>query len=185
MTLLLACLLLQDGEAELRERFARTFKEKDLEKRIEALRFLTGAKEPKSVALAVGALKDPSLKVRKAAAEVLGTAGDVEAAGIRPLCGVLTSPKEDPDLRLTAARSLVAAPYRAEAIEAMLKTLSEGETATTNFGVEVLKLLQAATLQDFGEGKPALAKAKAWWGLNRTKVGREDEVKLAARKKAG
>ncbi len=152
---------------------------------MEALQLLNGAKEPKTVGLAIAALKDPFSKVRKAAAEVLGTAGDLDASGIRPLCGVLTSVKEDAEVRLAAGRSLVAAPYRAEAIEAMLKALSEGETASSNFGAEVLGLLQSVTTQTFGEGKPGLAKAKAWWGLNRSKVGREDEVKLAARKKAG
>ncbi len=184
MTLLLAFLLAQDGEAALRLRFEKAFKDKDPAKRVEALQLLNGAKEPKTVGLAIAALKDSFSKVRKAAAEVLGTAGDLDASGIRPLCGVLTSVKEDVEVRLAAGRSLVAAPYRTEAIEAMLKVLSEGETATSNFGVEVLGLLQSVTTQTFGEGKPALAKAKAWWAQNQSNVKRDDEAKRAARKKA-
>ena len=187
MQILLAALLLQDTEAALRDRFTKAFKDKNPETRVDALRTLTGAKEAKSVALVIAALKEPSTKVRKAAAEVLGTAGDPAAAGIRPLCELLKSTKEDPEVRLASARSLMAAPYKAEAIDAMIVTISgigEGEKALFNFGADVTKVLNSTAGQDFGAGKETPAKWKAWWGQNQTKITREDDARRAERKKS-
>lgn len=186
MLILLAALLSQAGEAPQRERFAKEFKEKDPEKRAEALRSLNAAKETKTVALVIGALKDPSTKVRVAACEVLGTSADPAAAALKPLCGVLTATAEDQAVRLAAARSLMAMPYKTEAIDAMVRTIcgiTEGQKELYNFGADVTKLLNSTAGQDFGAGKETPAKWKTWWKDNQARVAREDGEKRAARKK--
>lgn len=64
--------------------------------------------------LVIGALKDPSTKVRVAACEVLGASADPAAAGIKPLCGAFMAASEDQTVRLAAARSPISDTYKAD-----------------------------------------------------------------------
>ena len=178
MLVLLALLAAQAEEAPRRDAFSKAFKEKDPERRVEALRTLGSAKEGKTVALAIAALKDPSPKVRTAAAEVLGTARDPDAAAIRPLCDVLRASKEDAGVRLAAARSLVAMPYRHDAIDALIAALASPPAESTNFAADVANLLSSLSGQDFGASLP---KWRAWWAERRNGVSREDAEKRAKR----
>lgn len=182
MLLTLALLLAQVDESPRRDIFSKIFKDPNPERRVEALRTLQSAQEPKTVALVIAALKDPALKVRVAAAEVLGTAADPDAAAIKPLCDLLRSTKEDASARLAAARSLVAMPYRHDAIDAMIGAVEKAPESLYNFAAELSNLLKSLTGQDFGAGKGAGAKWRSWWSSQANRVLREDAEKRSKRK---
>jgi hypothetical protein len=182
MLLSLALLLAQVDETPRRDIFSKVFKDKDPERRVDALRTLQSAKDPRTVALVIAALKDPSPKVRLTAAEVLGTSADPDATAIKPLCDLLRSPKEDTSARLAAARSLVAMPYRHEAIDAMVGVIEKAPDALYNFAAELSNLLRTLSGQDFGAGKGAGPKWRSWWSSQSGRVLREDNEKRAKRK---
>lgn len=179
-------LLVAQDEAVLRDAFAKEFKDKKPEKRVEAVKKLDAVTEEKSVALLVGTLKDPAVEVKKAACESLAGATDGTGAAIKPLAAILVDKKADTALRLAAAKALAKAQYKAEAIDALIQaiTIDESEKQLYAFGADCTKVLNEAAGQDFGLTKETPAKWKSWWKDNQPKVAKEDAEKLAAYKKS-
>lgn len=187
-----AALLFQDGqanEAALREVFAREYKDRDPARRIEAIRRLNALHEEKTLLTLAGALRDPAVGVRTAAAEVIGTCTDVSGSAIKGLCATLVNKKENKDVRLACARSLKLVQYKAEAIDALIQTISgiaEQDKDLFPFGVECTGVLIWLTSQDFGFGKETAEKWKKWWVKNKARIVRDDQEKFDAyRKSAG
>lgn len=173
-------------EPEARDAFAKEFKDKSPAKREVALRRLVGLKKEKTLQALAGALRDPDLAVRKAAAEVIATCTDSSGAAIKPLAAILQNKKEDKDLRLACARALSKAQYKAEPIDALVQTISgigEQEKDLYAFGAECTRLLNELAGQDFGAGKETPDKWKKWWKDNQPKIVKEDQEKLVAYKK--
>lgn len=183
-------LLSQDGqanEAALREAFNKEFKDRDPTKRVEAIRKLNALHEEKTLLALAGALRDPAVEVRQAAAEVIGTCTDVAGAAIRGLCASLLNKKEHKDVRAACARSLKLAQYKAEAIDALIQTIGgigEQDKDLFTFGAECTAVLIWLTSQDFGFNKETAEKWKKWWTENKARIVREDLEKLAAYRKS-
>lgn len=182
----LALLLGLQDEAALRDAFAKEFKDKKPEKRIEAVKKLSAVTEEKSVALLVTALKDPSVEVKKAACESLAGATDGAGAAAKPLAAVLVDKKNEPALRLAAAKALAKETVKADAIDAMIQaiTIEESEKQLYAFGADCTKVLNETAGQDFGLTKETPAKWKSWWKDNQPKILKEDQEKIAAYKKS-
>src|SRR5262245_13867790 len=174
-------------EPQVRDVFAKEFKDSSPVKREVAVRRLVGLKEDKTLQLLAGALKDPEASVRKTSAEVIATCTDPLGATIKPLCTLLQNKKEDKDLRLACAKALSKAQYKAEPIDALVQTISgigEQEKELFAFGAECTRLLNELAAQDFGAGKETPDKWKKWWKDNQPRVAKEDHEKLAAAKKS-
>ena len=174
-------------EPQVRDAFAKEFKDKSPTKREVALRRLVGLKEEKTLQALASALRDYEPAVRKVAAEVIATCTDSSGAAIKPLCAILLNKKEDKDVRLACAKALTKAQYRAEPIDALVQTISgigEQEKDLYAFGAECTRILNELAGQDFGAGKETPDQWKKWWKDNQTKVAKEDQEKLVAYKKS-
>lgn len=189
---LLAALFLpgaQDaGEAARREQFTKDFKDKSPQKRADAVWRMSSCGEEKSFQLLLPVFKDPAIEVKKALAGVLAECVDSSGMTIKPLCAWLTNKKEDPALRLACAKALKQAEYRAEAIDALVQTVSgigEQEKDLYQFGADCTKILGEIAGQDFGAAKETPDKWKKWWKDNQPKIAKEDAERLAAYKKSG
>lgn len=192
LTALLAVIsvfLVQDGqanEAKPREDFSKAFKGKDPAKRIEALRRLSALHEEKTLLALAGGLRDPAAEVRKTAAETIGTCTDVAGAGIKGLCATLLNRKENTDVRTVCAKSLARAQYKAEAIDALVHTISgigEQEKNLYQFGADCTESLNWLASQDLGAGKETPDKWKRW-AENKARVLKGDVEKLATYRKS-
>lgn len=180
MDILIALLL---DEATLR---AAVEKAKDAAPRAEAVRKLAGAKEEKSIDVLAQALKDPEKDVRKAAAEALETAEDGKGKAIKALGALLNDKKEDPDLRLAAAKALGKARFKVEAIEAFLLcigSITNQDRSLFKFGADVTLVLNKFAGEDFGAGKQTFSLWEQWWAENKEKTLKDDEQKRAAGRK--
>jgi hypothetical protein len=182
----LLCALAED-ESKLRAEFAQAFKAKETAKRVEALKKLEGAKEEKTVEAVAGGLKDPEKDVKKAAAEVLATCQDGAGAAIKPLCASLVNKTEDPDVRYACAQALAKAPYKTEAVAAMIDTISGIENKDRHlhvFGKNVTVVLEGVTKESFDYGKNTPHLWQEWWKENKPKYEKADETKRAEHKKS-
>lgn len=188
LTLLATLLLCQGGvEGTKREQFSKDYKDKDSAKRADAVWRMSGCSEEVSIQLLVPVFKDPAMEVRKAIAGVLAECTDHSGATIKPLCAWLLNKKEESALRLQCAKTLRQGEYRAEAIDALIQTISgigEAEKDLYQFGADCTKILGELAGQDFGTGKETPDKWKTWWKLNQAKIVKEDQLKLAAWKKS-
>ena len=188
MLAIFLALFIQDlTEPEVRDAFAKEFKDKSPTKREVALRRLVGLKEEKTLQALAAALRDPDLTVRTVTVEVIATCTDSSGAAIKALCALLLNKKEDKDLRLACARALAKAQYRAEPIDALVQTISgigEQEKEFYVFGAECTRILNELAGQDFGAGKETPDKWKKWWKDNQAKIAKEDQEKLVAYRKS-
>lgn len=176
LSVFLALAVLQDGqanEAVLREEFARGFQDRSPAKRVEAVRKLNALHEEKTLLALAGALKDPVVDVRRAAADIIATCTDVSGAAIKGLCATLLNRKEDRSVRVACAKALGTAQYKAEAIDALVQTLSVVPEGTAS-----LRYLSA---QEFKGDADAW---KKWWNENKPRIVKEDAEKLAAYRKS-
>jgi hypothetical protein len=175
----------QEDEAKKRDAFAKEFKDKAPAKRVEAVGKMNGCTEDKSIAAIAKGLTDPALEVKKATAACLESCTDGGGSAVKPLCAILSSKKDDRDLRLACAKALAKEEYKAEAIDAMIQAISidEKEKELYAFGAEVTKILSAFAGQDFGMAKDTPDKWKNWHKANQAKLTKDDADKLAAWKK--
>lgn len=168
------------GEGVLRKDAIRECRNRDPAKRIAALRTLAGASEKETLVFLIRMLQDPAAESRQAAAETLGASTDAEGVSVGPLCSVLVNEKEGPSARLAAARALSRAPYREQAIDAFIQTISgidESERSLFEFGAGCTQILNALAGQDFGAGKDTPRRWRDWWKENRAQVRQEDARK--------
>lgn len=188
--LMSAGLLFQDGqsnEAVLREAFARDFKDRNPAKRVEAVRKLHALHEEKTLLALAGAMTDPAVEVRKAAAEVIGSCADVSGSTIKGLCFTLKNKKEDKDVRAECAKAFKTVQYKAEAIDALIQTIgsiSKQDKDLFAFGAECTATLNWLASQDFGAGEETPDKWKKCWSENKARIIRDDQEKLAAYRKS-
>ncbi|HET6246986.1 MAG TPA: HEAT repeat domain-containing protein [Tepidisphaeraceae bacterium] len=179
--------LAAEGEAAQRETFAKQYKDKDPQKRVEAVKSLKGVSEGKSISLLAGALKDAVPLVRRAAAETLQSVSDGGGVAVKPLCTLLENKGEQPPIRLAAARALAKGPYKADAIKSLIVAISleESDVLLYAFGEDCTMILDKVAGQDFGVDKDTPGKWKSWWKDNQAKVIEQDRQTLAAYKKSG
>jgi hypothetical protein len=147
---------------------------------------MNGAMEDKSIVAIAKGLTDPALEVKKAVAACLETCSDGGGSAVKPLCAVLSSKKDDKDLRLACAKALAKEEHKAEAIDAMIQAISidEKDKDLYAFGAEVTKILSAFAGQDFGMAKDTPDKWKNWFKTHQAKLQKDDAEKLAAWKKS-
>lgn len=184
ISVLFALLLSQDGQSNepvLRETFSREFKDPSPAKRVEALKKLRDLHQEKTLAMLAEALRDPSVEVRKAAAEVIATCTDVHGAAVKGLCAALKNRKEAREVRSACAKALQTAPLKAEAIDALVQAI-QGDVEKDLFAASIDSLNYLAA-QDFGAGKEAASKWKSWWTEQKPRLLKEDREKLASLRK--
>lgn len=170
-------------ESALRAAFEKA---KDVAPKLEALKKLAGAKEEKSIEVLAKALKDPEKDVRKTAAETLETAEDVQGRAIKPLGELMNDKKEEPELRLAAAKALGKAHFKAEPLEAFFQCIggiTNQDRTLFKFGADVTAVLNKFAGEDFGMGKQTASLWEQWWTDNKEKIRQEDARKRAALKK--
>ncbi|HUR39047.1 MAG TPA: HEAT repeat domain-containing protein [Planctomycetota bacterium] len=175
----LSAFLLRD-EAALRESFAKDFQAKEASGRVAAVKKLAGAKEEKSVELLAGALKDPELEVRKAAAEALEASTDGAGAAIKGLGEILADKKEDPELRMACAKALSKSRYKGEAFPYFFKTISNilpEERHLYKFGFQVTAILDGYVGKSFGANKETSERWQEWWTDNQAALKKDDAKK--------
>jgi hypothetical protein len=183
----LSALLLRD-EAALRESFAKEYQAKEAAGRVAALKTLAGAKEEKTVELLAGALKDPALEVRKAAAETLEASTDGAGVAIKPLGGILEDKKADLDLRLACAKALSKSRYKGEAFPYFFNTISSvqpEEKHLHKFGYQVTVILDGYVGKSFGAIKNTPERWEEWWTDNQAALKKDDAKKHEEWKREG
>jgi hypothetical protein len=183
----LSALLLRD-ESALRESFAKDFQAKEAEGRVAALKKLAGAKEEKTIELLAGALKDPALEVRKAAAGTIEASTDGAGVAIKPLGEILVDKKDDVDLRLACAKALAKSRYKAEVFPYYLKTISGIEPEEKHlhkFGYLVTVVLDGYVGKSFGAQKTTTERWEEWWTDNQAALKKDDAKKREEWKREG
>lgn len=155
----------------------------DAAARVEAVKKLARTSDEESLKKLVAALKDPDKAVRKAAAETIGTVKD--GGGVTPvaLAAVLTDKKEDPEVRMAAAKGLSTTPYKAAAIEAYItciSTITNKEVHLHQFGADVTEILNKYSGEDFGKSKQTPMLWEQWWDDNKAKFKKADEERRKA-----
>lgn len=187
MTAVLAMALVRD-EAALRESFAKEIQAKEAAGRVAAVKTLSGAKEEKTIELLAGALKDPALEVRKAAAETLEASTDGAGVAVKPLGEILVDKKDDLDLRLACAKALSKSRYKAEVFPYYFKTISTIEPEEKHlhqFGYQVTVILDGYVGKSFGAQKTTAERWEEWWTDNQAALKKDDAKKREEWKKAG
>jgi hypothetical protein len=187
MTAVLALALVRD-EAALRESFAKEIQAKEAAGRVAAVKKLSGAKEEKTIELLAGALKDPALEVRKAAAETLEASTDGAGVAVKPLGEILVDKKDDVDLRLACAKALSKSRYKAEVFPYYFKTISAIEPEEKHlhkFGYQVTVILDGYVGKSFGALKNTPERWEEWWTDNQAALKKEDARQREEWKKSG
>jgi len=178
MTLLVvASALLFTDEAALRETFSKEIQAEAAAERVAAVKKLSGAVEEKTIELLAGSLKDKELTVRKAAVQTLEVSTDGGGVAVKPLGDILVDKKEDLDLRLSCAKTLVKSRYKGEVFQILLQTMSSIESQEVHFhkfGFEVTKLLDAYIGRSYGADKLTCERWDEWWSNNSGDLKKED-----------
>ena len=174
-------------EAALRKTFLREFRARTAEDRIKAVNKLRGAMGEKTFILLAKALRDPAPDVRKSIAECVESGADGAGGAIKPLCALLTNEKEEVEVRMACASALGKARYRADAIGALVQTISgidKTQRHLFKFGADCTAILNTLGGQDFGAGKDTPKNWQKWWSQNRSRILKEDAQHRAEYKKS-
>ena len=183
----LALLLAVQGqdEAALRTAFGKEMNSTDAGNRAAAVRKLAGSREEESIAALTGALKDPDKDVRKAAAETIGSCKDEGGVAAKPLSALLNEKKEDPVVRLAAAKALGKCLYKGEALEALITCIcgiTNFDRELHAFGADVVEVLNQYSGEDYGKGKQTPGLWEFWWEDFKEKYRKQDQERRHAYK---